>query len=201
MFVAELNQSGNASALDCFVIRRACAALDKFPDLLVSVNVDACSISDWKFVEFVERELSESGLSGERLILEVTETHEIVDLKMAKSVIERFAACRVRCALDDLGAGFNTIALLKQLPFHLVKLDGDFIRNLPQDPYNQHLIGALKHLADGLGFEMVGERIETVEEWNEARRLGVTYGQGHWIGAARDQPYQASELNLPVLLT
>lgn len=201
MFMAELTRSENTPALDRFVVRRACSALTRFPDLTVSINVDACSFCDWKFVKFIESSLSNSGIPGDRLILEITEVNQIPDRMIANSVIEYLAKLGVNCILDDLGTGFNAITLLKVLPFKLVKVDGEFIQNLDSDAYNQLMIGALKYLADGLRFEMVGERIETAEEWNEARRLGVTYGQGHLIGAARDQPYQASELNLPGLLT
>jgi diguanylate cyclase (GGDEF)-like protein len=197
MFMAEINQAENAPALDRFVVRRACSALVEFPSLTVSVNVDSSSICDWEFVEFVRQELERGQLEGTRLILEITETHAIPDLGLARSIIEQMAVMHVRCILDDLGAGFNSITLLKHLPIRLVKVDGELIRDLSNDRYNRSFIEALGRLADGLNFQTVGERIETAEEWCEARQLGISYGQGHLIGAARRLPYEQSELDLP----
>jgi EAL domain-containing protein (putative c-di-GMP-specific phosphodiesterase class I) len=116
---------------------------------------------------------------------------------LARSIIEQMAVMHVRCILDDLGAGFNSITLLKHLPIRLVKVDGELIRDLSNDRYNRSFIEALGRLADGLNFQTVGERIETAEEWCEARQLGISYGQGHLIGAARRLPYEQSELDLP----
>jgi diguanylate cyclase (GGDEF)-like protein len=200
MFMAELTRAENVPALDRFVVGRACSALGQFPDLAVSINIDARSICDWKFVKFLKQNLEGSAISGARLLLEITEVNQIPDITIAHSVIDHLAGLGVRCALDDLGAGFNSITLLKVLPFKLVKVDGRFIANLPDDVYNQCLVGALKHLADGVGFEIVGERIETREEWDEARRLGVSFGQGHLIGAARKQPYRQSEVDQRISL-
>ncbi len=197
MFMAEINRAENAAALDRFVVRRACSALAEYLRLTVSVNIDATSICDWEFVDFVRQELERKQLAGARLILEITETHSIPDMSLARSVIEQMATMQVRCILDDLGAGFNSITLLKHLPIRLVKVDGELIRDLSKDPYNRSFIEALGCLAQGLNFETVGERIETTEEWCAARDLGISYGQGHLIGAARPRPYEQSELNLP----
>ena len=197
MFMAEMNQAENAPALDRFVVRRACSALVEFPNLTVSVNIDSSSICDWEFVEFVRQELERGQLEGTRLILEITETHAIPDLGLARSIIEQMDVMHVRCILDDLGSGFNSITLLKHLPIQLVKVDGELIRDLANDRYNRSFIEALGRLAHGLDFQTVGERIETAEEWCEAKKLGISYGQGYLIGAARRLPYEQSELNLP----
>lgn len=197
MFMAEINRAENAPALDRFVVRRACTALIEHPSLTASVNVDATSICDWEFVDYIRQELDRAQVEGVRLILEITETHAIHDRALARSVIEQMNTMGVRCVLDDLGAGFNSITLLKDLPIRLVKVDGKLIRNLANDRYNRSFIEALGRLANGLDFQTVGEQIETAEEWCEARRLGITFGQGHLIGAARRLPYQESELVLP----
>ena len=87
---------------------------------------------------------------------------------------------------------------MKHLPIQLVKLDGELIRDLSHDRYNRSLIEAMVQLAAGLEFEIVGEKIETEEEWSQARDLGISYGQGHLISMARREPLGQAELKLPV---
>lgn len=197
MFMAELKRTENAANLDRFVLRQACSALTKYPDLMVSINVDATSICDLGFAGLVATELSNAQIAGDRLILEITENNTISDLSVARSVIEQLQALGVSCALDDIGTGFNSIILMKHLPIQLVKLDGELIRDLPNDHYNRSLVEALVRLADGLSFRIVGEKIEIEEEWSLARDLGIAFGQGHLIGRARRIPYEQSELHLP----
>lgn len=197
MFMTEITRRENVFKLDRFVVRRACAALSNYPDLVTSVNVDASSICDHSFVRYIEDQLRQREIKGERLLLEITERNGIPDIPVARTVIKQLADLGVRCALDDLGAGFNSISLLKHLPIDLVKVDGELIHDLGNDRYNRSLIEALGRLAQGLNFQTVGEKIETEEEWWAASQLGIVYGQGHLIGAARREPYEQSELSLP----
>ena len=194
MFMAEINSAQRAPSLDRFVIRRICRELARYPELTASVNINAVSICDWSFVQYVEERLAEADVEGGRLILEITETNQIPDLPLARSVVEQLASMGVRSALDDLGAGFTSIPMLKYLPIGLVKVDGALIRDLSSDRFNRSFIDALGRLAKGLDFETVGERIETREELAEAKHLGICYGQGHLFGAARRKPYTAGEL-------
>lgn len=197
MFMAEINSAEKAPLLDRFVVRRICRHLADDPDLVASVNVNAASICNWEFARYVEAQLETHGVDGARLILEITETHDIPDLPLARSVIEQFASMGIRTALDDLGAGFTSIAVLKHLPIRLVKVDGALIRDLSNDLFNRAFIEALGRLAQGLDFETVAERIETVDEWAEAKRLGLSFGQGHLIGPARPQPYGPADIQIP----
>lgn len=194
MFMAEIYRTENAAALDRFVIREICKALARHPSLTASINISASSICDWDIYKYIERHLAMSGVDGHRLILEVTENRDIPDLPLARSVIDQLSAIGVRAALDDLGAGFTSITTLKHLPIGLVKVDGELVRNLSNDPFNRAFIEALGKLAHGLNFETVAERIETEAEWEETKKLGITYGQGHLLGVARREPYVESEL-------
>ena len=198
-FMSEINSAKNAPLLDRFVVREVCKILAENPGLTTSVNIHAGSVCDWTFVGYVEQQLKAVGVQGQRLILEITETREIPDPPLAKSIIERFAALGVRSALDDLGAGFTSIFVLKDWSIPLVKVDGQLIRDLPNDRFNRTFIEALGYLAKGLGFHTVAERIETKEEWFEAVRLGVHWGQGHLIAVARREPYSDKEIQLPFL--
>ena len=198
-FMTEINSAKNAPLLDRFVVRKVCRTLAETPDLTASVNVHSGSVCDWSFVDYVEQQLAIARVDGQRLILEITETRDIPDPPLARSIIERLATFGVRSALDDLGAGFTSIFVLKDWSIPLVKVDGQLIRDLPNDRFNRTFIEALGYLAKGLGFHTVAERIETEDEWAEAVRLGVPWGQGHLIAVARREPYSDEEIHLPSL--
>ena len=99
----------------------------------------------------------------------------------------REAGCRV--ALDDFGTGFNSLTLVQDLPVTEIKIDGSFVKSIATDPNQRAVVAAIKVLADGLGMETVAEQIETPEQLEIVRDLGITYGQGFLLG--RPEPYEA----------
>lgn len=195
MFMSQMNDRAYVRALDRFVIHEICNSLREYPHLTASININAISITDWSFAESLIFLLDEHNISGRRLYLEVTETQGIQDLPLAQSIIRRLLDRGVRCALDDLGAGFSSIMALKTLPIDLVKVDGSLIRNLPEESFNQTFMNALHVFSVGVGFRTIAERLEKKEELEAARALGVNYGQGFLIGRPRKEPYLQEEIN------
>jgi EAL domain-containing protein (putative c-di-GMP-specific phosphodiesterase class I) len=123
-FVASAEAAGLGAELDGMVLNLACqevVAADMEVDL--HVNIGAARLGDPAFEREVSRTLARNGMDPSRLVLEITETVPIVDLADAAAEVTRLNALGVKVALDDFGAGYNSLTYLHALPVQIVKLD------------------------------------------------------------------------------
>ncbi|MCX7868511.1 MAG: EAL domain-containing protein [Terrimicrobiaceae bacterium] len=194
MFLSQITDRAYVRSLDQFVTEEICVCLKNFPDLIASVNISASSLSDWHFAQNLEHLLLTSGIPGQRLILEITETQAIEDFKMAQTVVRKIREMGVRLALDDFGTGFSSLTSLKKLPADLVKLDGDLTRQVEDETFSQVMIDAVKVMSKGIGFATVAERIERVSDLRFAQSHGIGYGQGYLLGRPRPEPWRDEEI-------
>ena len=116
------------------------------------------------------------------LILEVTEDEIIRDLKLANDAAERLSDVRCSLALDDFGAGYSSIARLKQLPFSELKIDRAYVMNCHADRVNAGLCEVFVELAKRFGLKTVAEGIESNHEAHKLQALGCDVGQGYLYG-------------------
>jgi diguanylate cyclase (GGDEF)-like protein/PAS domain S-box-containing protein len=181
-FIPVAEAFGLMGAIDRWVVRAAievaAAQQAAGDDVRLEVNLSAQSLADPTFPETVEDELRRHGVDPSRLIFEVTETAAIGNFNQAREFIERLRALGCAFALDDFGAGYGSFRYLKHLPFDLLKIDGDFIRDLPRSPRDQMIVRALVQAAQGLGKHTVAEFVSDDETVELLRAWGVDYGQG-----------------------
>ena len=119
---------------------------------------------------------------------EITETAIAADQTLAQTFVRQLAGLGVRLALDDFGTGYGGLTYLKRLQVELVKIDVDFVRDLPENPESQHVVKAIVNLAQGFGRKTVAEGVENENTLELLERLGVDYAQGFWIG--RPEPLE-----------
>jgi diguanylate cyclase (GGDEF)-like protein len=127
------------------------------------------------------------GLSPARFVLELTEAPSR-DPGAIERVLEHYAEQGFRVALDDLGAGQQTLTTLIRLRPHIVKLDRALIRGVDGDPARAHLLGATTELARRDGIAIVAEGIETEGQLRAARDAGIAFGQGFLLGRPAPRP-------------
>jgi diguanylate cyclase (GGDEF)-like protein len=149
--------------------------------LNISVNVDAQTLLLEDTLPYLRETIARAGLMPYRLILEILETHDFLDLRLAKSQIEAVRALGVRVALDDLGAGYSSMMKIRELPIDVVKLDRSFVGGLRERPDDLTFVAALQTMASGLGIKLVVEGVETVEVLDALRIIGARYAQGYAI--------------------
>jgi EAL domain-containing protein (putative c-di-GMP-specific phosphodiesterase class I) len=113
------------------------------------------------------------------LILEVTEDEIIRDLKLANDAAEGLRESRCTLALDDFGAGYSSIARLKQLPFSELKIDRAYVMNCHTDRVSAGLCEVFVELAKRFGLKTVAEGIESTHESHKLQALGCDVGQGY----------------------
>jgi EAL domain-containing protein (putative c-di-GMP-specific phosphodiesterase class I) len=153
----------------------------------VAVNLSALSITDRGMLAHIERELVRHRVDPGRLIVEVTETAAISDMRRAQAFCDGVHTLGSSIALDDFGAGFGSFQYLKHLPFAYLKIDGDFIRSLPASRNDQLVVQALAGLARGMGKHTIAEYVGDEPTMRLLRDYGVDYAQGFEVGRPRGE--------------
>ncbi|KUI42197.1 diguanylate phosphodiesterase [Mycobacterium sp. IS-1590] len=181
-FVAAAEAAGLGDAFDAMVLDLSCrqvAAAGGGLDL--QVNIGAARLRDGEFRDVVAATLARYGMAPSRLTLEITETVPIVDLDEAASQIRRLNAIGVKVALDDFGAGYNSLTYLHALPIQIVKLDRSLLAG-PERAQAATLYRSVIAVCDPLGLEVIAEGIETVEQAETVFLAGCSLAQGYLFG-------------------
>jgi diguanylate cyclase (GGDEF)-like protein/PAS domain S-box-containing protein len=183
-------------AIDRWVMSRAIELLATEKQagrpLTVQVNLSAKSVADASLADWIAGELSNAGIDGSGLCLEVTETAAIVNLDHAQRFARTLGELGCELALDDFGAGFASFYYLKHMVFDYVKIDGEFIRDLPRSSINQLVVRSVVDIARGLGKRTIAEFVEDEPTLQMLRDYSVDYAQGFYI--AKPGPLGGHEL-------
>ena len=183
-----------ASRIDRWVLRHAIDALLSLPNLstvdTLCVNLSGQSIGDRAFHRQALDVLSEAGSEiCRRLCLEITETAAVTNMADASVFIDQVRALGVRIALDDFGAGASSFSYLKNLNVDLLKIDGQFIRDLIDDPLDDAAVRCFVDVARVVGVKTVAEFVDRVEVLDRVREIGVDFAQGFLLH--RPEPIEA----------
>ncbi len=152
------------------------------------LNVDPRVVEDPGFVPgFTLALVERHGLSPQRFVLELTEVASR-DPEAVELVLEHYGRQGFRVALDNLGAGQQSLVTLLRLQPHIVKLDRELVRDVDVDAARAHLLGALAEFARRAGILLVAEGIETPGELHAVVSAGVACGQGYLLGRPAPRP-------------
>ena len=184
-FLSTAERFGFIEAIDRWVVTQAIDLLVAKPELTLEVNLSGKSIGSQPLLEAIERRLQKTGIDASHLIFEVTETAAITNMDAAREFARSLRRLGCKFALDDFGAGFGSFVYLKHLPVDYLKLDGDFIRGLPDSPTDRLLVRAMVDVARGLGQRTIAEFVGSEACFELLRELGVDYAQGYWLGEPR----------------
>ena len=147
----------------------------------VGVNLSAIQVARDNIAEVVEAALKSSGLAGNRLTLELTESSIVQDPGRAMRVFEALKALDATVAMDDFGTGYSSLAYLQRLPIDVLKIDKSFVTGMMRDADSVAIVRAVLSLADALGMSTTAEGIETVELATTLAALGCSSGQGFYF--------------------
>ncbi len=167
-----------------WVLRTACAEAASWPsDIRVAVNVSPDQLQNPSFVAVVTSALANSGLSAERLELEVTESVFMHEGLGATKVLERILDLGVRLSLDDFGTGYSSLGYLSRTRFSSIKIDRSFVQSASKGVKEAiAIIRAVVALAQSLGMATTAEGVETEAEHRMVQDLGCTKVQGYYFG-------------------
>ncbi|HZO21861.1 MAG TPA: PAS domain S-box protein, partial [Steroidobacteraceae bacterium] len=183
-FIPAAERYNVMSIIDLWVIRQALELLKQRqsgPALpLLAVNLSGTSLNDQTFTEFVLRALGETPLAS-ALCFEVTETAAVTNLASAIYFMRELKARGCRFALDDFGSGLSSFMYLKTLPVDYLKIDGQFIGQIAEDPVDRSMVEAISKVGAALGIATVAECVETQAVLDELKRIGVDFAQGYFL--------------------
>ncbi|GAA0295660.1 EAL domain-containing protein [Rhodovulum strictum] len=177
----ETNELGRK--IDCLALEMGLIALAEAPDLRLAINMSARSIGYPRWKTTLEQGLARDRTVAERLILEITESSAMVMPDLVSVFMRELQARGIAFALDDFGAGYTAFRYLREFYFDILKIDGQFIRGIADNPDNQVLAQAL--IAIGQHFDMftVAENVETARDAAWLAAAGIDCMQGFAFGA------------------
>jgi EAL domain-containing protein (putative c-di-GMP-specific phosphodiesterase class I) len=200
-YMEELEASRGVVELDRAVIETLLPWLQahagQLPFRRLTVNLTGRSLVSGQFRLWLLEQLdARPGCAG-RLCFEITERAISGGLAQVRPLLDGLAQRGCLIALDDFGTGMQSFERLQQLPIHLVKIDGTFIRNIASTPRDRELVRAMVTIARAYQAETVAEYVESAQIREELRSLGVDWLQGYHVG--RPSPLELLPLAAPAL--
>ena len=181
-FIPHAEKSGQILELDRWVIRYSIELLAKSESIpSLAINISGRSFDDPTLPHYIAEQLKEFNVKPQRLLIELTETSAVSDLQDAERFIEALHNTGCTTCLDDFGTGFSSFAYLKHLKADVLKIDGLFIRDLPNERDNQVFVKSIVDVAHGLGKKTVAEFVENADILKMLKTLGVDMVQGYHL--------------------
>jgi diguanylate cyclase (GGDEF)-like protein len=190
-FIPLAEHCGLISDLGAFVIDQACGQIAAWRAAglaigSVAVNVSAMEFRHHRLVDTLTEAMRTHGVQPHELEIELTESVLMSDTSDTRRIVERLHAMGLRLVVDDFGTGYSSLAYLKRLRPSKIKIDRSFVRDLPDDPEDRVLVGAIVQLARALGLIVVAEGVETAAQRAFLQHCGCHLLQGYLI--SRPQP-------------
>ena len=181
-FIPAAERYNVMSVIDRWVMGQAIALLTErrergVPLPLVAVNLSGTSLNEQSFVDYVLQSVAEPAIAR-ALCFEITETTAVTSLANARYLMGELKGRGCRFALDDFGTGVSSFVYLKTLPVDFLKIDGQFITHITQDPVNRSMVEAISKVGRALGIATVAECVESEAVLTELKRIGVDFAQG-----------------------
>ncbi len=186
-FVPLAEESGLIVDIGNWVLDTVCADIktwrsnNKINNLYVAVNLSTRQFRGKGIVENIANVLERHELSGDCLELEITERLLMKDVPHVIDILNRFKTMGIRLSIDDFGTGYSSLSYLKRFPFDVLKIDKAFIDDIGTDPDGQALCDAIVAMAHSLGLGIVGEGVETQEQFEFLRQRGAETIQGYYF--------------------
>ncbi|CAM8666136.1 putative diguanylate cyclase [Comamonadaceae bacterium] len=175
-----------ASRIDRWVLKHAIQCLRDTPHLsgidTLCVNLSGQSIGDRAFHRQAFEMLQNAGPAiCQRICLEITETAAVTNMADASVFVEQAKKLGLRIALDDFGAGASSFGYLKNLSVDLLKIDGQFIRDVIDDPLDDAAVRCFAAVAQVVGVKTVAEFVDRAEVLERVREIGIDFVQGYYL--------------------
>lgn len=195
-FIPLAEETGLIMPLGLSVLRQSCLQLAEwdrtwpaekpFNPYSLSVNVSVKQLRQPGLVEEIRSVLSETGVSPERLQLEITESALMEDAAAAIDMLRQMKAIGVRLAMDDFGTGYSSLSYLHRFPIDTLKIDRSFVTRMGTDRESRGIVKTIIMLANELGKDVVAEGVETDAHRDTLAGLACGYAQGYFFSKPLD---------------
>ncbi|WFE46372.1 bifunctional diguanylate cyclase/phosphodiesterase [Verrucosispora sp. WMMD1129] len=194
-FVAVAEHTGQLGRLTEFVLREGLRHSRDWAhggqSLAVAVNLSARTLTDQHFPEQVRELLEEYGVPAQLLTLEIPEAGVLDGTERPIPTLRRLRDLGVRLSVDDFGTGSSSLAHLRRLPVHEVKVDHSFVQGMATDPGDLAIVNAVVTLSQQFGLTVVAEGVESELTLELLQDIGCEVGQGFLF--SRPLPYERLE--------
>ena len=185
-FIRVAEQSRLIVQVGKWVIEHACEEVARMRShglrAPVSINLSTKQLRRHGFLDDLEQAMHHAGLQPADLLFEITEGSLVEDMDAVADTLGAATKRGLRFEVDDFGKGYSTLAYLKNLPLHAIKVDRSFVRELPDSEEDVAILKGVQEIARGLGVIMVAEGIETEAQYAFLSSLGLDYYQGYLFG-------------------
>lgn len=203
-FIPIAEESGLIVSLGEWIIGEAlCEVASWGGDTTIAINISPVQMRSPNLVATIQRALAASGISPDRLELEITEGALMRNSEANRAVLLKLREMGVRIALDDFGTGYSSLGYLRSFPFDRIKIDRCFVTDLVEQADSQAIVAAVTRLAAALGMRTTAEGVERIEQLDMLRKLGCSEAQGFVIARpvrAGDLEQEEAQLALPTPL-
>lgn len=185
-FIRSAERFGIISKIDRWVIKHTMQQLSERPDLWngvdqVAINLSALSVREPDFAAFILENLERYQLDGNKFCFEITETEALNNFAETRSFMSLLHECGCSIALDDFGTGFSSFSYLMDLPFDIIKIDGEFVQDMDTNRIHYGMVDSMVKLAKMLNKPVVAEFVENQNIVVALQKLGVEWGQGYYF--------------------
>jgi diguanylate cyclase (GGDEF)-like protein len=184
-FIGAAEQAGTIVHLSRYVLQRAVQYCREWRDqnyeLGISVNLAARDLQDEYLPHFVLQILEEQDIEPHCLTLEITENSVMQDVNLSITVLECLRDVGVRISIDDFGTGHSSLAQLKNIPLHELKIDRSFVSDVLEDNQNEAIVRATIELAHNMGLEVCAEGVEDEKTLRYLSDAGCEQAQGYYL--------------------
>ena len=186
-FLPHAEETGLIVPINEWVLREACREAKSWeaaglPPLRVAVNLSPLQFRKRTTPLLVAQTLAESGLSPDRLDLELTENIILQDIDAVAADLRHILDLGVHVSIDDFGTGYSSLNYIKKFPVDRIKIDQTFVRNIASDPNDAAIVRAIITLGHSLDIKVVAEGVETAEQLSRMRAEGCDEVQGFYFG-------------------
>ena len=170
--------------LDKWVIGNAFSYLanSKSDNTSYSINLSGTSLNTHTLLNYIKQELRKHDISPENICFEITETAAIKNLSKVAKLVRELKKLGFKFALDDFGKGVSSFMYLSSLPVDYLKIDGEFVKNLPNNTVNHAIIWSINNIGRILGIQIIAEYVENEHLHEALNDIGIDYAQGFKFG-------------------
>jgi predicted signal transduction protein with EAL and GGDEF domain len=184
-FISVLEDTGLIVPATQWLLREACryvgADLRRAgPDIRFAVNLSAPCFLDRDLVAHLRQTIDEASIAPDRLTIEITESALFHNPRSVRPVLTQLKSLGVSIALDDFGTGQSSLSHLRSFPIDVVKIDREFVQDVPGDRHDSELVSAIVVMAHKLNMQVVAEGVENAAQRDFLRDLGCDSAQGYF---------------------
>jgi len=175
--------------IDRWVIRQALSHMNALAtrdggwshDVGFSINLSGQSAADATLIDFIREQYEIYDIDPARVWFEITETAAISHFATAVELAQDIRKLGSAIALDDFGSGLSSFGYLKNLPVDVLKIDGQFVRELASNPIDREMVRAISQIARAMNIRTVAEFVEDAQTMQALTDIGIDFAQGYHI--------------------